>query len=326
MNNPTPSEKHQVLVTRRLPKAVEERLQRDYNPRLNSDDRVYNSDEILELCQGVEAIIPCHTERLTAAVIGRLPETVRAICSFSVGFDHIDLAAAKERGIVVTNTPEVLSDATAEVAMLLLLGAARRAYEGEHEIRTDTWADWSATYHLGLQVSGKRLGIIGMGRVGQIMARRARGFDMEIHYYNRKRLSPDLESGARYHDSVETLLPQCDFLSIHCPATPQTHHLLNRERIALLPDEAVVVNTARGAVVDDDALIEALQTGKLFAAGLDVFNGEPAIDPRYRTLPNTFLLPHIGSATRETRDAMGFRALDNLDAIMSGKEPRDRLV
>jgi len=170
------------------------------------------------------------------------------------------------------------------------------------------------------------LGIIGMGRVGRIMARRARGFDMEIHYYNRTRLPTDDELGATYHKSVEALLPHCDFLSIHCPATPETHHLLNRERIALLPDEAIVVNTARGAVVDDDALIEALQSGKLFSAGLDVFNGEPNIDPRYKTLDNTFLLPHIGSATRETRDAMGFRALDNLDAIMRGEEPRDRLV
>lgn len=325
MNSPTSSEKIPVLVTRQLPQAVEARLKRDYDPRLNVRDSVYTSEEILELCQGVQAIIPCHTEKLNAEVIGKLPDSVRAICSFSVGFDHIDLSAAKQRGIIVTNTPEVLSDATAEVAMLLLLGAARRAYEGEREIRTDSWADWSATYHLGLQVSGKRLGIIGMGRVGQIMARRARGFDMEIHYYNRRRLPPELEGDAHYHASVEALLPYCQFLSIHCPATPETHHLFNRQRIALLPDEAIVVNTARGAVVDDEAMIEALRSGKLFAAGLDVFNGEPDIDPRYRALDNTFLLPHIGSATRETRNAMGFRALDNLDAIMSGREPRDRL-
>ena len=193
MNSPTSSKKIAVLITRQLPQAVEARLKRDYDPRLNVRDSVYTSEEIIELCQGVQAIIPCHTEKLSAEVIGKLPDSVRAICSFSVGFDHIDLAAAKQRGIIVTNTPEVLSDATAEVAMLLLLGAARRAYEGEREIRTDSWADWSATYHLGLQVSGKRLGIIGMGRVGQIMARRARGFDMEIHYYNRRRLPPELE-------------------------------------------------------------------------------------------------------------------------------------
>jgi len=315
-----------VLVTRKLPDAVEARLQRDYDARLNSGDQIYDSDRLVELADGADAILPCHTEKLNANVIARLPSSVRAICSFSVGFDHIDLDAAKKRGIMVTNTPEVLSDATAEIAMLLLLGAARRAHEGELQIRTNSWADWSPTYQLGVQVSGKRLGIIGMGRVGQILAKRARGFDMQIHYYNRSRLSSDLESGAIYHDSVESLLPHCDFLSINCPATPETHHLLNAERIALLPDGAVVVNTARGAVVDDEALIAALRAGKLFAAGLDVFNNEPKIHPAYRELKNTFLLPHIGSATVETRDAMGFRALDNLDAIMAGKEPRDRLV
>lgn len=313
-------------MTRKLPEAVEARLARDYEARFNAEDRVYSGDEIIELAAGADAIIPCHTEKLSAEVIARLPDSVRAICSFSVGYDHIDLAAARARGIFVTNTPEVLSDATAEIAVLLMLGAARRAYEGERQIRTQTWADWSATYQLGIQVTGKRLGILGMGRVGQIMARRARGFDMQIHYHNRQRLAPELEQGAVYHQEVETLLPNCDFLSIHCPATPDTHHLLNEQRIALLPDGAVVVNTARGAVVDDDALIEALRSGKLFAAGLDVFNDEPNIDPRYKAMVNTFLLPHIGSATRETRDAMGFRALDNLDAIVSGIDPRDRLA
>ena len=313
-------------MTRKLPEAVEARLARDYEARFNAEDRVYSGDEIIELAAGADAIIPCHTEKLSAEVIARLPDSVRAICSFSVGYDHIDLAAARARGIFVTNTPEVLSDATAEIAVLLMLGAARRAYEGERQIRTQTWADWSATYQLGIQVTGKRLGILGMGRVGQIMARRARGFDMQIHYHNRQRLAPELEQGAVYHQEVETLLPNCDFLSIHCPATPDTHHLLNEQRIALLPDGAVVVNTARGAVVDDDALIEALRSGKLFAAGLDVFNDEPNIDPRYKEMENTFLLPHIGSATRETRDAMGFRALDNLDAIVSGIDPRDRLA
>ena len=319
-------DKPAVLVTRRLPRAVEERLQRDYSPRLNIPDEVYSADQLVELSAGAVAIIPCHTEKLNAAVIARLPGSLKAICSFSVGYDHIDLAAARSRGITVTNTPEVLSNATAEVALLLMLGAARRAHEGARMLRTDTWADWSAIGQLGIELTGKRLGIIGMGRVGQVVARRARGFDMEIHYYNRHRLSPELEGTAVYHENLHDLLPVSEFLSLHCPATPETHHLLDAERIALLPDGAVVVNTARGAVVDDDALIAALVSGKLFAAGLDVFNGEPDIDPRYRELDNTFLLPHIGSATRETRDAMGFRALDNLDAIMAGREPPDRLV
>lgn len=179
---------------------------------------------------------------------------------------------------------------------------------------------------VGRQITGKRLGIIGMGRVGQVTARRARGFDMELHYHNRRRVEPAAESGARYHATLEALLPHCDLLSIHCPATPDTAGLLNAERIALLPDGAIVINTARGGVVDDEALIAALNSGKLWAAGLDVYNGEPDIDPRYRTLKNTFLLPHIGSATHETRDAMGFRALDNLDAFFAGREPRDRVA
>jgi lactate dehydrogenase-like 2-hydroxyacid dehydrogenase len=315
-----------VLVTRRLPDAVEARLARDYHPRLNPDDRIYDREQLLDLAADATAIIPCHTERLDAALIGRLPSSVRAICSFSVGYDHIDLDAARARGIVVTNTPDVLSNATAEIAILLMLAAARRAHEGARMLRENAWSDWSAVGQLGIEISGKRLGIIGMGRVGQVVARRARGFDMEIHYYNRRRLEPALEQGAVFHAELADLLRHSDILSVHCPATEDTRGLLNAERIGLLPDGAVVVNTARGAVVDDDALIAALQSGKLFAAGLDVFNNEPRIDPRYRALVNAFLLPHIGSATRETRDAMGFRALDNLDAIIAGRPPRDRLA
>ena len=315
-----------VFVTRKLPEAVEQRLIRDYDAHLNASDKIYNSDEIVKLAQGATAIIPCHTEKMSAEVIQRLPDSVKAICCFSVGYDHIDLDAAKVKGIQVTNTPDVLNDATAEIAMLLLLGAARREYEGETQIRTDTWADWGATFQLGKQITGAKLGILGMGRVGQIMAKRARGFDMEIHYFNRSRLSLELEMGAIYHESVESLLPHCDFLSIHCPATAETHHIINDKTIALLPDHAVLVNTARGAVVDDDALITALKSGELFSAGLDVFNDEPNIDPRYKQLDNTFLLPHIGSATIQTRDEMGFRALDNLDAIISNQQAKDRLV
>ena len=315
-----------VLVGRRLPDAVEARLRRDYEPRFNAEDRVYPLDELVERAAGADAILPCHTEILSAEVIARLPESVRIVASFSVGLDHIDLAAAKARGIAVTNTPEVLSDATAEIAMLLMLAAARRASEGDRLIRDGQWNSWSLAFMVGTQVTGKRLGIIGMGRIGQILAKRARGFDMEIHYSNRRRLPPAAEQRAIYHPTIEDMLPHCDFLSLNFPATAETRGLLNRERIALLPDGAIVINTARGAVVDDDALIEALRSGKVAAAGLDVFNNEPNLDPRYRELPNTFLLPHIGSATRETRDAMGFRALDNLDAFFAGREPRDRVV
>jgi lactate dehydrogenase-like 2-hydroxyacid dehydrogenase len=243
-----------------------------------------------------------------------------------VGVDHVDLAAAAECGLIVTNTPNVLNDATAEIAILLMLGAARRASEGERLVRSAKWNFWSPAFMVGRQVTGKRLGIIGMGRVGVVTARRARGFDMEILYHNRKRAEPEVEQGATYYPDLEEMLPRCEFLSIHCPTTAETRGLLNAERIARLPDGAIVVNTARGAVVDDGALIEALKSGKLAAAGLDVFNNEPDIDAEYRKLDNVFLLPHIGSATRETRDAMGFRALDNLDAIFAGNEPRDRVA
>lgn len=315
-----------VLVTRKLPDAVEDRLRQDYEPRLNPADRLYSSDELVALSEGADAIMPCHTERFTADVIARLPDSVRAIANFSVGVDHVDLKAAAERGIAVTNTPDVLSDATAEIAILCMLGAARRASEGERLVRGAGWKDWSPAFMVGVQVTGKRVGIVGMGRVGQVVARRMRGFDMEVHYHNRRRIDPALEHGAVFHETLEEMLPLCDVLSLNCPATPETTRLLNAERIGLLPDGAIVVNTARGALVDDDALIEALQSGKLYAAGLDVYNGEPDIDPRYRTQENTFLLPHIGSATRETRDAMGYRAIDNLDAIFSGREPSDRVA
>jgi len=319
-------EKPTVLVTRKLPDNVEARVDRDYHGLFNLEDRLYSTEELIELSTQADAILPCHTEHFSAEVIGRLPDRIRAIANFSVGVDHCDLAAARERGIIVTNTPDVLTDATAEIAMLLMLCAARRASEGERLIRSGQWNTWSPAFMLGTQMTGKRLGIIGMGRVGQVTARRARGFDMEIHYYNRSRLDSGPEAGAVYHDSLESLLPVCEFLALHCPNLPETQDLLNAERINQLPDGAIVINTARGAVLDEDALIAALKSGKLAAAGLDVYKNEPGIREDFAELDNVFLLPHIGSATRETRDAMGYRALDNLDAIFAGKEPRDRVA
>ncbi len=320
------SDKPVVLVGRKLPEAVEARLVRDYRPRLNPDDRLYTAEELIAAAEGAAAILPCHTEHLTAEVIAKLPASVRAICNYSVGVDHVDLAAAKARGLIVTNTPDVLSDATAEIAILLMLGAARRASEGERLVRTATWKDWSPSFMVGRQVTGKRLGMVGMGRVGQVVARRARGFDMAIHYHNRRRLEPGAEAGAIYHETLDSLLGAADVLSLNCPSTPETKGLLNAQTIARLPDGAIVVNTARGALVDDEDLIAALASGKVAAAGLDVYNDEPDIHPGYRQLPNTFLLPHIGSATLETRDAMGFRALDNMDAIFAGRAPQDRVA
>lgn len=315
-----------ILVTRKLPDAVEERLRRDYAPILNPDDTLYSSEDIIAKAAEVDAILPCHTEKFTAEVIARLPDNVKAIANFSVGYDHVDTEAARKKGIIVTNTPDVLSDATAELTIMLMLGAARRAYEGERLVRTKQWKDWSPSFMVGTQVTGKRLGIIGFGRVGQVVARRARGFDMEIHYHNRKRVSPEQEAGAVYHATPDELMPHCDYLALHCVASPETNKLLNSERIAMLPDGAIVVNASRGTVIDDEALIAALKSGKLYAAGLDVFNNEPDIHPEYRELDNVFLMPHIGSATKETRDGMGFRALDNLDAIFAGKEPGDRVA
>lgn len=305
---------------------MQSRLEQDYQPIFNEQDRRYETDELLELAADADAILACHTELFSREVIDRLPERVRAIANFSVGVDHVDLDAARDRGIIVTNTPDVLADATAELTILLMLGAARRAGEGERLIRDNKWDSWSPSFMVGVEMTGKRLGIIGMGRVGRVTAMRARGFDMEIHYHNRSRLEPDLEAGAVYHETVEELLPNCDFLAMHCPGTPENRDLLNAERIALLPDGAVVTNAARGSVVDEQALVAALKSGKLAAAGLDVYKNEPGVSEALRALDNAFLLPHIGSATRETRDAMGFRALDNLDAIFAGREPRDRVA
>jgi lactate dehydrogenase-like 2-hydroxyacid dehydrogenase len=315
-----------VLVTRKLPPAVEARLARDYDARLNPDDKLYSSDELIERARGAGGILPCHTEHFSADVIERLPAEVKIIANFSVGFDHVDVEAARRKGVIVTNTPDVLSDATAELTMMLLIGAARRASEGEQLVRERTWKDWSPAFMVGTQVTGKRLGILGMGRVGQVVAKRARGFDMTIHYHDVRRLPPEKEAGAIFHESLDALLPNCDFLSLHCNVTPATRRIMDARRFSLLPDGAILVNAARGAIVDDDALVEALTSGKLRAAGIDAYNNEPHVDKRIVALRNTFLMPHIGSATAETRDAMGYRALDNLDAYFAGREPGDRVA
>jgi glyoxylate reductase len=240
-----------------------------------------------------------------------------------VGVDHIDIAAARERGITVTNTPDVLTDATADIAMLLLLGAARRAWEAQKLLRDGAWIGWRPTQLMGIGLAGRHLGIVGMGRIGLAMARRARGFGMEIHYHNRTRLEPAREEGAVYHETLETLLPLAQLLSLHCPATPATVKMINAATIDMLPQGAVVVNTARGTLIDDEALLAALASGRIAAAGLDVFAGEPALHPGYLTAPNAYLLPHIGSATVDARNAMGFRCLYNLDSFFAGKPVPD---
>ena len=314
-----------VLVTRRLPQAVEARLRRDYAPRLNPDDRPYGADELVQYSADAAAILTCATEAWPASVIDRLPDTVRAIATFSAGHEHIDLAAASARGITVTNTPDVLTEATADLTMLCLLGAARRAFEGEALIRTARWAGWTPTQLLGLELNGAPLGIVGMGRIGQAVARRARAFGMRIQYFSRQRLPPYFEQGARFHRTLASLLPEARFLSLHCPATPETTRMINADTLARLPPGAVLVNTARGALLDDEAVLAALDSRQLFAVGLDVYAGEPDLHPGYRTRRNCFLLPHLGSATVETRNAMGFRCLDNLDAVLAGRPAPDAL-
>jgi lactate dehydrogenase-like 2-hydroxyacid dehydrogenase len=315
-----------LVVTRKLPDAVEERLRRDYVSTLNGDDRALSDDELVERAREADAIITCPTDSFSRRIIERLPERMRAIATFSVGYDHIDLAAARERGITVTNTPDVLTESTADTAMLCLLGAARRAFEGEAMVRTDRWDGWAPTQLLGLELNGSRLGIVGLGRIGQALARRARAFGMEVHYHDPVRAPAEREQGAIYHEDLDEMLPEVRFLSLHCPMSAENRHMIDDRTLDLLPRGAVLVNTARGPLIDDEAVLRALDDGRLFAAGLDVFEGEPKLHDGYRTRRNCFLLPHLGSATIETRNAMGFRCLDNLDAIFRGDAAPDALT
>ncbi len=319
------AQKPVLWITRRLSDETLKRAQSDYECIINHEDGLHSEDDIIAMSKKVDAILPCHSEIFRGRTVDELDPRVKIIANHSVGTDHCDIPALNARGITVTNTPDVLSDATAEIAMLLMLGAARRAVEGDRLVRQGKWDFWSPAFMVGKQVSGSRIGIIGMGRVGQAMARNARGFGMEVHYHNRTRLSPEMEAGAIYHETVDSILPVSDFLSLHCPATPETTNLMNTERFAMLPDGAVIVNSARGALIDEDALIAALKSGKLSAVGLDCFQVEPGGNPKLSAFDNVFMLPHIGSATVSTRDAMGFRALDNLDAFFAGNTPQDKL-
>jgi lactate dehydrogenase-like 2-hydroxyacid dehydrogenase len=315
-----------IWIPRRLSDATLERACRDYEVIVNEADTPGRAEDIIAMSARVDGMIPCHSEHFSADVVAQLDPRLKIVANHSVGVDHCDLDALKGAGVVVTNTPDVLSDATAEIAMLLMLGAARQAVRGDRLVRQGEWDSWSPSFMVGKQVTGARLGIVGMGRVGRAFAEKARGFGMEIHYHNRSRLAPDVEQGAVFHEDVESLLEVADFLSLHCPATPDTADLLNDERIAKLPKGAVLVNTARGALVDEDALLAGIESGHIAAAGLDCFKVEPGGNPAFAAHENIFMLPHIGSATRATRDAMGFRALDNLDAFFAGHEPDDRLV
>jgi lactate dehydrogenase-like 2-hydroxyacid dehydrogenase len=314
-----------LLVTRKLPPAIEARAARDYDARLNSEDAPWFRDgaEIARRATeaGAAGILCAAGDPMNAATFAALPPSVKIVATFSVGTDHIDLAAARARGIVVTNTPEVLSFATAECAFTLMLMAARRAGEGERMVRAGRWEGWAPTQLLGVTLEGKALGIAGFGRIGRELAAMARGFRMAIHYRDLHRAPPELEQGATYHDTDESFLGAIDILSMHMPGGEATRKWLNAARIGRMKAGAIVINTGRGGSVDDAALVEALRSGHIRAAGLDVYDGEPRIFPGYLGLENVALLPHLGSATEETRDAMGRRALENLDAVLREGRP-----
>ena len=311
-----------VVLSRHFPDNVERKAQELFVAVLNPDDRKLTREELSALCRDADGLLCTVGDPVDAALIGALPDRLRVIASFSVGVDHIDVDAAKARGITVTNTPDVLTDATADIAILLMLGAARRASEGDRLVREGLWQGWTPTHMMGSHVSGKRLGIVGMGRIGLAVAKRAMGFDMTVHCLAR-RVPDRAPSGITVHTDEERFLKECDVLSLHIPLTADTRGWLNAARIAKLPEGAIVVNTARGEVVDEAALIDALRSGRVAAAGLDVFAGEPRVNPGLRACPNTFLLPHLGSATTETRSAMGYRAIENLQAFFEGRTPRD---
>jgi lactate dehydrogenase-like 2-hydroxyacid dehydrogenase len=307
-----------LVVTGRYTKEVEDRIDRDYNARRNPNQFPFSQQNLLSVAEGADALFITPADRLDSEFFRKVSPTIKIIATYSVGFEHIDLEAAARRKLPVAYTPGVNSEATADIAMLLLLGASRRAYEAQELVRTGAWKPLSPDMLLGWQLGGKVLGILGMGRVGQAVARRARGFGMKIHYHNTSKLPAEIAGDAVYHEDPSDLLRASQFLSLHAPETPQTHHFLNSKSISLLPPRAIVVNTARGGLVVDDDLIAALKSGRVAAAGLDVFEGEPKLHPEYVSLKNTFLLPHIGSATNETRTAMGMLALDNVEAVLKG--------
>ena len=311
-----------IFVTRKLLKENEEKLQTIFAVKLNSADKVYSATEIIEGSKDCDGILSSVTDPITSDTISKFSEKIKIIANGAVGFGNIDFKEARKKGIAVTNTPDVLTDATADIQILLLLGASRKAYEGRIAAEAQNWK-WSWDFMLGKQMSNKRLGILGMGRIGRAVAKRAKGFGMEIHYHNRSKLAPDLEEGAIYHKDLKSLFAVSEFLSINCPATPETIKIINKESLSYLCEGSVVANAARGDIIDDDAMIEALKSGKVFAYGLDVYNGEPKIHPEYLKLKNIFLLPHLGSATKRTRWDMGYRATKNLEDFFNNKKPKD---
>jgi len=308
--------KKKILITRKLLRANEEKAAKLWDVKLNLNDEVYSQKKLIELSKGFDGILSSLTDKIDEKVINSLPSSIKIISNFAVGFGNIDHEAAKKKNIAVTNTPDVLTDATAEIAMLLILGACRRANEGINHVKKENWK-WSADFLIGKQLTGSRLGILGMGRIGRAVAKLAKSFGMEIHYRNRSRLSPEIEAGAKYHESIKSLFSVSDVLSICCPATKETKDIINKETLEYFPTGAIITNVARGDMIDDEAMVKALISRKIYAIGLDVYKGEPKIYPEYLKQPTAFILPHLGSATKKTRTAMADLALDNIDEFFS---------
>jgi glyoxylate reductase len=323
-----PQTKPVVVVTRKLPEIIETRMMELFDTRLNRDDKPISQAELIEACKIADVLVPTVTDRIDKGVIAQAGQRLRLIASFGTGVDHIDLASARERGITVTNTPGVLTEDTADMTMALVLAVSRRLAEGERLIRSGNWTGWGPTTMLGHRIFGKRLGIIGMGRIGQAVARRAKGFGLSVHYHNRRRVHADIEHEleATYWESLDQMLAHMDIVSINCPHTPATFHLLSARRLKLLKPHAIVVNTARGEVIDENALTRMLVAREIAGAGLDVFEHEPAVNPKLLALDNVVLLPHMGSATIDGRIDMGEKVIINIKTFVDGHKPPDRVI
>jgi len=316
-----------VFITRKLPESIETRMMELFDARLNLDDTPLTQAQLCEAVKRADVLVPTVTDRIDAEVIAAAGDRLRMIASFGTGVDHIDIKAAQSRNLVVTNTPGVLTEDTADMTMALILAVSRRLTEGERLIRAGDWKGWGPTTMLGHRIWGKRLGIIGMGRIGRAVARRARGFGIAIHYHNRRRVHPDVETEleATYWENLDQMLMRMDIVSVNCPRTPATHHLLSERRLQLLRPNSILVNTSRGDIVDENALTRMLSAGDIAGAGLDVFEQEPAVNPELMSLNNVVLLPHMGSATIEGRIAMGEKVIVNVKAFIDGHAPPDRV-
>ena len=316
-----------VIVTRKLPDVIETRLMELFETRLNLDDTPMGQADLVTAMQEADVLVPTVTDTIDSGILAQAGEKLKLIASFGTGVDHIDLATARSRGITVTNTPGVLTEDTADMTMALILAVPRRLTEGERLLRSGDWRGWSPTSMLGHRIWGKRLGIVGMGRIGTAVARRARGFGLSVHYHNRRRVHPDQEAEleATYWESLDQMLAHMDIVSVNCPHTPATFHLLSARRLKLIRSQAYIVNTSRGEVIDENALARALESGGIAGAGLDVFEHEPAVNPKLLKLDNVVLLPHMGSATLEGRIDMGEKVIVNIKTFLDGHAPPDRV-